>query len=106
MAVFETAVYYTNFMENRVFLLHIKNSTVRYVKSIFVSFIDYLMFQITLMIPSVLCCGAIGMGLFGNDDLHNAMLQSIQAGNQLAALVNTVKNQVQYSLLNFLQSNS
>lgn len=51
-------------------------------------------FQITLMILSVLCCGAIGVGLFGNDDLHNAMLQSIQAGNQLAALVNTVKNQV------------
>ncbi|CAH3896905.1 unnamed protein product [Pieris brassicae] len=49
--------------------------------------------KITLMILSVLCCGAIGMGLFGNDDLHNAMLQSIQAGNQLAALVNNVKNQ-------------
>ncbi|XP_053607737.1 protein tweety-like isoform X2 [Plodia interpunctella] len=49
--------------------------------------------KITLMILSVLCCGAIGVGLFGNDDLHNAMLQSIQAGNQLAALVNTVKNQ-------------
>lgn len=46
------------------------------------------------MILSVLCCGAIGVGLFGNDDLHNAMLQSIQAGNQLATLVNTVKNQV------------
>ncbi|XP_047504783.1 protein tweety isoform X1 [Pieris napi] len=49
--------------------------------------------KISLMILSILCCGAIGMGLFGNDDLHNAMLQSIQAGNQLAALVNTVKNQ-------------
>ncbi|XP_050682959.1 protein tweety-like [Leptidea sinapis] len=49
--------------------------------------------KITLMILSVLCCGAIGVGLFGNDDLHNAMLQSIQAGNQLAALINTVKNQ-------------
>ncbi|XP_060802913.1 protein tweety isoform X2 [Amyelois transitella] len=49
--------------------------------------------KITLMVLSVLCCGAIGVGLFGNDDLHNAMLQSIQAGNQLAALVNTVKNQ-------------
>ncbi|KAJ2939757.1 hypothetical protein O0L34_g17949 [Tuta absoluta] len=49
--------------------------------------------KITLMILSVLCCGAIGVGLFGNDDLHNAMLQSIQAGNQLAVLVNTVKNQ-------------
>ncbi|CAG4937304.1 unnamed protein product [Parnassius apollo] len=49
--------------------------------------------KITLMILSVLCCGAIGVGLFGNDDLHNAMLQSIQAGNQLASLVNTVKNQ-------------
>ncbi|XP_021207806.2 protein tweety isoform X2 [Bombyx mori] len=49
--------------------------------------------KITLMFLSVLCCGAIGVGLFGNDDLHNAMLQSIQAGNQLAALVNTVKNQ-------------
>ncbi|XP_034830318.1 protein tweety [Maniola hyperantus] len=49
--------------------------------------------KITLMILSVLCCGAIGIGLFGNDDLHNAMLQSIQAGNSLAQLVNTVKNQ-------------
>ncbi|KAG7302512.1 hypothetical protein JYU34_012426 [Plutella xylostella] len=49
--------------------------------------------KVTLMILSVLCCGAIGVGLFGNDDLHNAVLQSIQAGNQLAALVNTVKNQ-------------
>lgn len=49
--------------------------------------------KITLMILSVLCCGAIGVGLFGNDDLHNAMLQSIQAGNQIAMLVNTVKNQ-------------
>lgn len=51
-------------------------------------------FQITLMILCVVCCGAVGVGLFGNDDLHNAMLQSIKAGNQLAALVNTVKNQV------------
>ncbi|XP_013143661.1 PREDICTED: protein tweety [Papilio polytes] len=49
--------------------------------------------KITLMILSVVCCGAIGVGLFGNDDLHNAVLQSIQAGNQLAGLVNTVKNQ-------------
>ncbi|XP_052740412.1 protein tweety-like [Bicyclus anynana] len=49
--------------------------------------------KITLMILAVLSCAAIGVGLFGNDDLHNAMLQSIQAGNNLAQLVNTVKNQ-------------
>ncbi|GBP84986.1 Protein tweety [Eumeta japonica] len=49
--------------------------------------------KISLMVLSVLCCGAIGVGLFGNDDLHNAMLQSMQAGSELANLVNIVKNQ-------------
>lgn len=49
--------------------------------------------KISLMILSILCCGAIGVGLFGNDDLHNAMLQTLQAGKQLATLVSTVKNQ-------------
>lgn len=40
----------------------------------------------------MLCCGAIGLGLYGNDDLHNGLTHLLAQGRQVEALVNAVKN--------------
>lgn len=40
----------------------------------------------------MLCCGAIGLGLYGNDDLHNGLTHLLAQGRQVEALVIAVKN--------------
>lgn len=35
-------------------------------------------------------------GLYGNDDLHNALLQVLSSGRQVDALVTSVWNQVSF----------
>ncbi|XP_026472309.1 protein tweety-like [Ctenocephalides felis] len=49
--------------------------------------------KVVLSLITVLCCGAIGLGLYGNDDLHNALLQVLSSGRQVDALVTSVWNQ-------------
>lgn len=34
----------------------------------------------TLAIVSVICCAAVGVGLYGNDDLHNGLIQTFNQG--------------------------
>lgn len=46
----------------------------------------------TLAVIAVLCCGAIGLGLYGNDDLHNGLVHLLAQGRQVEALVTAVKN--------------
>jgi hypothetical protein len=47
-----------------------------------------------LIFLTILCCGAIGGGLYGNDDLHNGLVQVFNAGKQLNRLFINVRNQV------------
>ncbi|XP_077288942.1 tweety [Arctopsyche grandis] len=49
--------------------------------------------KVTLCIVAVLCCGAIGMGLYGNDDLHNALLQALDAARSINNIVGAIRNQ-------------
>ncbi|XP_058063910.1 protein tweety [Anopheles bellator] len=49
--------------------------------------------KVTLSIVTVLCCAAIGLGLYGNDDLHNGLLEVLQAGRKVDGVVSSVRNQ-------------
>lgn len=49
--------------------------------------------KVTLAITSVLCCAAIGLGLYGNDDLHNGFSQLLTEGHQVEQLVSQIRNQ-------------
>lgn len=49
--------------------------------------------KVTLSIVTVLCCAAIGLGLYGNDDLHNGLLEVLQAGRKVDTAVSSVRNQ-------------
>ncbi|XP_058127478.1 protein tweety-like [Anopheles ziemanni] len=49
--------------------------------------------KVTLSIVTVLCCAAIGLGLYGNDDLHNGLLDVLQAGRKVDGVVSSVRNQ-------------
>lgn len=40
-----------------------------------------------------MCCSAIGLGLYGNDDLHNGLLEVLQAGRKVDSIVSGVRNQ-------------
>lgn len=48
-----------------------------------------------------MCCAAIGLGLYGNDDLHNGLLDVLQAGRKVDNVVSSVRNQT-YILENTL----
>lgn len=50
--------------------------------------------KVTLSVVTVLCCAAIGLGLYGNDDLHNGLLNVLNAGRKVDNLISSVKNQV------------
>ncbi|KAJ8945728.1 hypothetical protein NQ314_009091 [Rhamnusium bicolor] len=51
--------------------------------------------KITLAIVSVLCCAAVGLGLYGNDDLHNGLIQTLNQGKQVDILVSKIRNQTE-----------
>ncbi|XP_035779420.1 protein tweety-2-like isoform X1 [Anopheles albimanus] len=49
----------------------------------------------TLIFFAVVCCGAIGLGLYGNDDLHNGVLQIFGSGRKIEQLILNVRNQTE-----------
>lgn len=51
--------------------------------------------KITLAVVSVLCCAAIGLGLYGNDDLHNGISQFLAEGKQVDQLFARIRNHTQ-----------
>lgn len=55
--------------------------------------------KVTLSVVTVLCCAAIGLGLYGNDDLHNGLLDVLTAGRKVDNLITSVKNQVRTYLV-------
>lgn len=48
-----------------------------------------------MAIVSVLCCAAVGLGLYGNDDLHNGISQLLSEGHQIDQLVVRIRNQTE-----------
>nr|XP_029723045.1 protein tweety-2-like isoform X1 [Aedes albopictus] len=55
----------------------------------------------TLVFFALVCCAAIGLGLYGNDDLHNGVLQIFGSGRKIEELILSVRNQtemVKYNL--------
>ncbi|XP_060522842.1 protein tweety-like isoform X2 [Cylas formicarius] len=48
--------------------------------------------KVTLAITSVLCCAAVGLGLYGNDDLHNGVVQTMQQARLADDLVAKIRN--------------
>ena len=51
--------------------------------------------KVSLAIVSVLCCAAIGLGLYGNDDLHNGVVRLLEEGRQVDVLVSKIRNQTE-----------
>ncbi|XP_055296973.1 protein tweety isoform X2 [Sitodiplosis mosellana] len=51
--------------------------------------------KVTLSVVTVLCCAAIGLGLYGNDDLHNGLLEVLQSGRKVDNIISSVRNQTQ-----------
>ncbi|XP_043281274.1 protein tweety isoform X1 [Venturia canescens] len=47
----------------------------------------------TLAILAVLCCGAIAVGLYGNDDVHNGLVQLLVAAKKVDDIIAAVRNQ-------------
>ncbi|XP_054284160.1 protein tweety isoform X2 [Macrosteles quadrilineatus] len=47
----------------------------------------------TLSFFTILCCGAVGVGLYGNDDVHNGMLELLSAARAIDDIIGNVKNQ-------------
>ncbi|XP_049775887.1 protein tweety isoform X1 [Schistocerca cancellata] len=46
----------------------------------------------TLALFTLLCCGAVGVALYGNDDVHNGLLQFVEATANIDDLISSVKN--------------
>lgn len=51
--------------------------------------------KVTLAVVSVLCCAAVGLGLYGNDDLHNGVSQLLTEGQQVDQLISRIRNQTE-----------
>nr|CAD7430317.1 unnamed protein product [Timema monikensis] len=47
----------------------------------------------TLAIFTLLCCAAVGVGLYGNDDVHNALEQLITAAKSIDDYITSIRNQ-------------
>lgn len=43
----------------------------------------------------MLCCAAVGLGLYGNDDLHNGISSLLEEGRQVDQLVAKIRNQTE-----------
>ncbi|KAF4521188.1 hypothetical protein B566_EDAN010650 [Ephemera danica] len=42
---------------------------------------------------AILCCGAVAVGLYGNDDVHNGLVQVLASAANMEELLNAVKNE-------------
>nr|CAD7407982.1 unnamed protein product [Timema cristinae] len=47
----------------------------------------------TLAIFTLLCCAAVGVGLYGNDDVHNGLEQLITAAKSIDDYITSIRNQ-------------
>ncbi|XP_045478074.1 protein tweety isoform X2 [Harmonia axyridis] len=51
--------------------------------------------KVILACVSVLCCAAVGLGLYGNDDLHNGFSQLLQEARQVNNVASKIRNQTE-----------
>ncbi|XP_037900104.1 protein tweety-2-like isoform X2 [Glossina fuscipes] len=49
----------------------------------------------SLVIITLMTCASIGLGLYGNDDFHNGLLQAFSSGKQVEGLVLSLKRQTE-----------
>ncbi|XP_024938830.1 protein tweety isoform X3 [Cephus cinctus] len=47
----------------------------------------------SLAVLALLCCGAVAVGLYGNDDVHNGLVQLVEAAKQVESIIKNVRNQ-------------
>lgn len=47
----------------------------------------------SLAILALLCCGAVAVGLYGNDDLHNGLVQLISAAKNVDGIIMAIRNE-------------
>jgi predicted permease len=50
-----------------------------------------------LAVLALLCCGAVAVGLYGNDDVHNGIVQLVAAAKNIDDSIASVRNQVKIS---------
>ncbi|XP_055305610.1 protein tweety-2 isoform X2 [Sitodiplosis mosellana] len=51
--------------------------------------------KFTLISTTLFCCAAIGLGLYGNDDFHNGMLETLHSARQIDGLVSNFTNKTE-----------
>ncbi|CAH1169129.1 unnamed protein product [Phyllotreta striolata] len=51
--------------------------------------------KVILAVVSVLCCAGIGLGLYGNDDLHNGVVQTLTEAEQVDIHISKIRNQTE-----------
>ncbi|XP_034184492.2 tweety isoform X1 [Osmia lignaria lignaria] len=49
--------------------------------------------KFSLAILALLCCGAVAVGLYGNDDVHNGLVQLVAAAKNVDGILMGVRNQ-------------
>ncbi|XP_033224016.1 protein tweety isoform X1 [Belonocnema kinseyi] len=49
----------------------------------------------SLAVLALLCCGAVAVGLYGNDDVHNGLIQLITAAKHVDDMIMDVRNQTE-----------
>lgn len=57
----------------------------------------------SLAILALLCSGAVAVGLYGNDDVHNGLVQLVAAAKNVDGILMGVRNQVRFE---FIPTNS
>lgn len=55
----------------------------------------------SLAILALLCSGAVAVGLYGNDDVHNGLIQLVAAAKNVDGILMAVRNQVLFSIFCF-----
>nr|CAD7571666.1 unnamed protein product [Timema californicum] len=58
----------------------------------------------TLAIFTLLCCAAVGVGLYGNDDVHNGLEQLITAAKSIDDYITSIRNQVTQNSLHIFSA--
>ncbi|XP_037036928.1 protein tweety-2 isoform X1 [Bradysia coprophila] len=51
--------------------------------------------KFTLITTTLFCCAAIGLGLYGNDDFHNGILQAHGSGKQIVGMIANFTNRTE-----------
>lgn len=56
--------------------------------------LSIILLKCSLAILALVCCAAVAVGLYGNDDVHNGVVQLIGAAKNINVSITTVRDQV------------